>query len=490
MHLRTHSSLFTDLYQLTMAQAYFAAGIAETEGCFHLSFRTNPFDGGYALACGLEQAVEWLESLSFSGEEIGFLAEQTGNDGRALFSADFLDWLALMRFTGDVDAMAEGTVCFPREPLLRISGPLPQCQIAETALLNIVNFQTLVATKAARVCGAAAPDPVVEFGLRRAQGPDGGLSASRAAYVGGVTGTSNTLAGREYSIPVAGTHAHSWVMAFDNEIDAFRAYAQAMPNNCTFLVDTYDTIEGVRHAVEIGAELRARGHELIGVRIDSGDLAWLSKRAREVLDEAGFEQARIYASNELDEHLIVSLKDQGARIDVWGVGTKLACAWDQPALGGVYKLSAIREPGQADWTPRIKVSEQTAKVTLPGVQQVRRFRTTDGSFDGDMIYDELNPPADEPRMVHPTDPLRSTTYCVGQPHEELLVPVMRGGSRVWEAPPLAEVRLRAAEQLSRLDESHKRFLNPHVYKVGIEHGLAETRDGLIREARRIRPEKE
>lgn len=478
------SALLTDLYQLTMAHAYWRAGVTDTDACFHLFFRASPFEGGFTVACGLEQVVEYLERLRFGDDDIRYLASQTGNDGGPLFSAEFLAWLRGFRFGCDVDAVAEGTVVFPDEPLLRVSGPLAQAQIVETALLNIVNFQSLIATKAARICQAAAGDPVVEFGLRRAQGPDGGLSASRAAFVGGCVGTSNVLAGERFGVPVAGTHAHSWVMAFDSEVEAFEAYAEAMPNNCTFLVDTYDTLQGVRNAVAVGRRLRERGHELIGIRIDSGDLAWLSIRAREILDEAGFTDARIVASNELDEYLIESLKDQGAAVDMWGVGTRLATAHGQSALGGVYKLSAIRPPGGA-WVPRVKVSEQTAKTTTPGVLQVRRYLTEGGLFDGDMVVDALAPPEGDAEMVHPTDPTKRTAYPGDRAYEELLGPVFRGGSRVWDPPPLEEVRRRSGEQLGRLDASHKRFLNPHRYRVGLERAVHERRTRLILEARGI-----
>jgi len=481
-HHSGSQAMLTDLYQLTMAQAYFSSGIAETEGCFHLYFRSNPFGGGYAIGCGLEQVVEYLETLSFGDDDTAFLAMQTGADGHRLFSEEFLLWLREMRFTCDVDAVEEGTVVFPREPLLRISGPLPQCQLVETALLNIVNFQTLVATKASRCVIAADGAPVIEFGLRRSQGPDGGMSASRAAYVGGCTATSNVLAGKVHGVPITGTHAHSWVMAFDTEMEAFEAYAAALPNNATLLVDTYDTLEGVRHAVEVGHALKARGQRLIGVRIDSGDLAWLSKRAREILDDGGFPDAKVVASNELDEHLIASLKDQGAAIDVWGVGTKLATAWDQPALGGVYKLSAIRRAGE-EVTPRIKVSEQTAKVTTPGVLGIRRHRRSDGTWAGDMIYDTLCPPAGAAEMVDPEDPLRCTQYSPATVAEELLVPVFREGRLVYGLPALSESRERARTQLDELDQSHKRFLNPHTYKVGLERGLSERRLALIAQAR-------
>ena len=481
--------LFTDLYQLTMAQGYVASGMANTEACFHLSFRGNPFDGGFAVACGLGQALDYLDSLAFGAEDIAYLRTLTGNDRAPLFSEEFLGHLREFRFTADVDAVSEGTAVFPHEPLLRVSGPIVACQLVETALLNIINFQTLVATKAARVCQAAGGDPVIEFGLRRAQGPDGGISAARAAFVGGCSATSNTLAGRAYGIPVAGTHAHSWVMLFDSEAEAFSAYAEAMPNNATFLVDTYDTLEGVRRAAEEGTRLRAAGHEMIGVRIDSGDLAWLSRGAREILDEAGFPDARIVASNELDEHLIASLKDEGAQIDMWGVGTKLVTGHAQSALGGVYKLSAVRRPGGV-WEPRVKVSEQTAKVTTPGVLGVRRYLAENGRPVGDMIYDVNNPPETgrETVMVDPADPTRRKFFHVDAHYEELLEPVVRGGERVGVSPPLSEVARRTADQLDALDPSQRRFLNPHTYPVGLERGVHGVRTRLIIRARGGRKE--
>jgi len=470
--------LFTDLYELTMAQGYLAAGVGDIEGCFGMTFRENPFGGGFSIACGLEQALAYLEALRFSSEDTAYLATLAGNDGEPLFSADFLDYLESFRFAGDVDAMPEGTAVFPHEPLVRVCGPVVGCQLVETALLNAINHQTLIATKAARVCAAAGSDPVVEFGLRRAQGPDGGLSASRAAFVGGCVATSNTLAGRTWGIPVAGTHAHSWVMVFASELEAFQAYAEAMPNNCTFLVDTYDTLDGVRNAAAVGAKLREAGHEMIGVRIDSGDLAWLSRRAREILDAAGLPKARIMASSELDEHLIGSLKDDGAAIDVWGVGTKLATAYDQPALGGVYKLSAIREPG-GEWEPRIKVSEQTAKVTTPGVLAVRRYRDAQGILAGDMVYDMNDPPDSEAVMIDPADPTRRKRFGPEATYDDLLVPVMRAGERVYECPPLTEVAEKARAEIATLDPSVRRLLNPHVYPVGLERRAHAVRTRLI-----------
>jgi nicotinate phosphoribosyltransferase len=465
-----------------MAQAYYSAGVNETEACFHLFFRENPFGGGFSIACGLEQAMDYLSHLRFDPDDIAYLSGLPGVDGRPLFSGEFLAWLSDFAFTCDVDAVPEGTVVFPREPLLRVRGPIAQCQIVETALLNCINFQTLVATKAARVCLAAKGDRVVEFGLRRAQGPDGGLSASRAAYIGGCAGTSNTLAGERFGIPVSGTHAHSWVMAFDSELQAFREYAASMPNNVVFVIDTYDTLQGAHNAVVVGRELRERGYELVGVRIDSGDLAWLSKRVRTILDDGGFPQAVIVASNELDEHLISSLKDQGARIDVWGVGTKLATSWDQPALGGVYKLSAIRGSDGA-WEPRIKLSEQTAKVTTPGLQGVRRYRDAAGRLSGDMVYDEASKDAISAVMVDPTDATRRKSFSEDDSYVELLVPVLRRGNSVYAGPKIEEIRSTATASVAELDSSITRFLNPHTYPVGLEQGLNDVRTALVRAAR-------
>jgi nicotinate phosphoribosyltransferase len=474
--------LFTDFYQLTMAHGYWRSGMAELDAYFSLSFREDPFEGGFTVACGLEQALDYLTAMRFEPADLDFLATRTGNDGAPLFDPAFLEWLADFRFLGDVDAVPEGTLVFPGEPIVSVTGPIIGAQLAETALLNIINFQSLVATKAARVCLAAAGDPVVEFGLRRAQGPDGGMSASRAAYVGGCTGTSNVLAARTFGIPEAGTHAHSWVMAFDDERAAFDAYADAMPNNCTFLVDTFDTLEGVRNAVSTARGLEEAGHRFIGIRIDSGDLAWLSRRAREILDEAGFSSAKIVASNELDEHLIESLKDQGAAIDVWGVGTKLVTAHGQPALGGVYKLSAVRRPS-GEWQPRIKLSEQSVKTTVPGVLGVRRYVDAAGSPEGDMVYDTGAPPVGETVMFDPADPTRRKHFKSGHPAEELLVPVIRAGRQVYESPRLEEIRRRTGEQVARLDPTRRRFLNPHTYPVGLEQSLHERRQRLILEAK-------
>lgn len=480
--VRGGGPLLTDLYQLTMAYGYRKSGHGDVDACFHLSFRNNPFGGGFSVAAGLEQAIEYLQSLRFSEEDVAYLGSLTGSDGAPLFDDEFLGWLRDFEFTCDVAAVPEGTVVFPNEPLMRISGPITQCQIVETALLTHINFQTLIATKAARVVLAAEGDPVVEFGLRRAQGPNGGVSASRASFIGGCAGTSNVLAGQRFDIPVKGTHAHSWVMAFDTELEAFDAYAEAMPNNCVFLVDTYDTLEGVRHAVEAGTRLRERGHEMVGIRIDSGDLAWLSQRAREILDAGGFPDAKIMASNELDEYLIASLKDQHAAIDMWGVGTKLATGDGQASLGGVYKLSAVRRRG-GEWEPRIKLSEQTVKITTPGVLGVKRY-SEGGRFVADMVWDAQNPP-EQGRgiIVDPADPIREKQLSPDASAEELLVPVFAAGKLVYEVPPIAESRSRTLDQLGRLDASHQRFLNPHRYPVGLEVGLYDQRARMIAAAK-------
>jgi len=483
---RTSLALLTDFYQLTMAAAAWKGGVAGKEAVFHLSFRRSPFEGGYAVAAGLEDVVDLVLHHGFTPDDLAFLAGQQGSDGKPLFEPAFLDWLAGAKLDVDVDAVPEGTVVFPHEPLLRVRGPVVPCMLLETPLLTVVNFQTLVATKAARTVLAARGAPVVDFGLRRAQGFDGSLSASRAAYVGGVAATSNVLAGKLYGIPVKGTHAHSWVMLFDDELEAFMAYARAMPANTILLVDTYDTLEGVRHAVEVGRWLAREGHRLAGIRLDSGDLAWLSQQARKMLDEAGLADAAIVASNELDEHVIQALQDQQAAIGIWGVGTRLVTGWGEPALGGVYKLSAVRDGPDEPWIYRVKLSEQLAKTTVPGIQQVRRYRHADG-FLGDVLFDTLLglPPA--PEMVDPLDFTRRRVIPEGTPYEDLLVPVLRGGAPVWTAPPLASVRARSAEQLERFHSGVKRLVHPHAYPVGLERNLYDLRTRLILEARQRVP---
>jgi nicotinate phosphoribosyltransferase len=481
-------ALLTDLYQLTMAYGYWKNQMLNCKAVFHLSFRRQPFEGGYGIACGLSDALDYLEKFSFHPDDLAYLAGLRGNDDKAIFETKFLDYLETLRFDCDIDAIPEGNVVFPHEPLVRVTGPLLQSQLFETALLNIINFQTLIATKSARVCIAAKGNPVMEFGLRRAHGPDGALAASRAAYIGGCVSTSNVLAGKVFGIPVSGTHAHSWVMSFQNEYEAFEAYANAMPGNCVFLVDTYDSIGGIHHAIDVGRRLRSIGKDLTGIRLDSGDLNYLSIVARSILDEAGFQATKIIASNDLDEHVIASLKEQGALIDIWGVGTKLVTAFDQPTLGGVYKLGAIRI-GDGPWQKKVKLSEQTAKVSNPGSLQVRRFGDHK-EYLADMIYDELDGEPEEQTIVDIADVTIKKRISESARHHDLLAPIFRHGELVYERPSIAHIRTLAQTELGRFYAGVKRLLNPHIYPVGLETRLYANKSRLIQEAREGRPKTE
>ncbi len=477
------SPLLTDLYQLTMMQAYREQGKADFDACFHMSFRENPFKGGFAVACGLAQVADVIDTFHFVDEDIRYLECLEAPFGGKMFSEDFLAYLSELSLEVDVDAVPEGTVVFPYEPLMRVTGSLMQCQLLETLLLNIVNFQTLVATKAMRVC-LAAQVPVAEFGLRRAQGPAGGLWASRAAVVGGCASTSNVLAGKMFSLPVSGTHAHSWVMAFDSELEAFRAYAASMPRNCTLLVDTYDVRQGIENAVTVGLEMKERGEKLAAIRIDSGDLAWFSKRARRRLDEAGLADCGIVLSNDLDEYTIQSLRDQGACATAYGVGTKLATAYDQPSLGGVYKLSALRSQDGDVWEDRLKLSEQSVKLSVPGVLDVRRYQYDDGTFAGDMIFDVNKEIGIEEIIIDPRDSLRRKSMA-GMDFHTQLQPLVRKGCNILSEDGFDALvaQRRARTQIVLLDETHKRMLNPHSYAVGLERNVSERREKLVLEHR-------
>jgi nicotinate phosphoribosyltransferase len=474
------SPLLTDLYQLTMAYGYWKLGIHEREAVFHQIFRKQPFHGNYSVACGLATAVDFLQNWHFAEDDLNYLRNLCAPNGDPLFAADFLDYLRNLRFSCDVDAISEGTVIFPHEPILRIKGPLIQGQLLESTLLNIINFQTLIATKAARVCRAADGDAVLEFGLRRAQGPDGALSASRAAFVGGCAASSNVLAGKLYGIPVSGTHAHSWVTAFADEKTAFAAYAEVMPHNCTLLVDTYGTLQGVEHAIEIGKKLRQENAELRAIRLDSGDMAELSIQARQLLDAAGFTQTKIIASNNLDECVITQLKEQGAKISVWGVGTHLATGYDHPALDGVYKLSALRD-AEGQWEYKLKLSEQTAKISNPGILQVRRFMRK-GTAIMDIIYDmELGIPAHQPSMVPIEFPQEVRSLASADEAIDLLQPIFRQGSLVRPNPPIQESRDFSLQQV-------KQFVMDYpdtVYPVGLEKQLHELKQRLIVDVTRL-----
>ncbi|EAZ82605.1 nicotinate phosphoribosyltransferase [Algoriphagus machipongonensis] len=478
-------ALLTDFYQITMAYAYWKSNKAEQEAVFSLFFRKHPFQGGFTLAAGLDYVIDYCKSFKFEEKDISYLREMKAKDGAKMFDPKFLDYLAKMKFSCDIDAIEEGTVVFPNAPMIRVKGPLIQCQLLETPLLNIFNFQTLIATKAARINLAAKGEPVLEFGLRRAQGIDGALAASRASYIGGCSSTSNVMAGKLFGIPVSGTHAHSWIMSFETELEAFEAYAEAFPDQCIFLVDTYDTLNGVKNAIKVGNALRSKGKEMMGIRIDSGDLAYYSNQARQMLDEAGFPDAKIVASNDLDEHIITSLKGQEASINVWGVGTKLVTAFDQPALGAVYKLSAIKgEDGS--FVPKIKVSQQSLKINVPGLHNVKRYYSK-GKAVADMIYlegQEINPKGTV--IIDPTDNARRKRIMpLFYQEEELLKPIFRNGKLKYKSPNLETIRKRASDQLDTLDKTHKRLVNPHLYPVGLEENLHHLRTDLVLKAQQM-----
>lgn len=467
-----HSPLFTDFYQLTMMSGYLDAGKQNQNSVFELFFRKIPQQGGFCLLAGLEPALEYLENLRFADDEIAYL------DGLKLFNSAFLDQLRGFRFSGKVWAVPEGTVVMPHQPLMRVEAPLPEAQLVESALLNFINFETLIATKAARVVHAAGPEgSVLEFGLRRAQGPDGAMSASRACFIGGCDATSNALAGMRYGIPVRGTQAHSWVMSFASELESFRAYAHRYPDSALLLVDTYDTLgSGVPNAIRVARELAEQGHQLAGIRLDSGDLAALSIGARRMLDEAGFPQVRIVASNDLDEFLVESLRAQGARIDTWGVGTQMVTSKQEPALGGVYKLVSIEEA--QGWRPCMKLSSNPGKATSPGVKQVYRGQHGD-SFVGDVIAlaTESAPaghcPIHDPLYATPAQTIQAERY------QPLLEAVMENGKRTRPAPSLASLRERGLSQLSRLPVGCLRLQNPHLYPNGLSDELFQLRQSLM-----------
>ena len=480
--------LNTDLYQITMASAYWKSGIHLRDAVFHLTFRKNPFGGGYAVAAGLQQVVEFLENFGFTADDLDYLAGLKTVIGGALLDDGFLEYLANLRFSCNMEAVPEGTAVFPHEPLLRVRGPILEAQLIETPLLNIINFQTLIATKSSRICRAAQGKPIMEFGLRRAQGLDGALSASRAAYVGGCTSTSNVMAGKKYGIPVAGTHAHSWVLAFEREIDAFLAYASAMPDNCVLLVDTYDSIEGIRHAIHTAHWLAERGRKLIGVRLDSGDLDVLSRECRRMLDDAGLTDVKIFASNDLDEYELLLLNERGAEIDAWGVGTRLATAYDQPALGGVYKLSAF-EVHKGILQDKIKLSEDMHKSNLPGLLQVRRFYR-DHRMVADMIYDERDSPDGASVMISTDNPARKMSASArNEEWEDLLVPVYRAGNLVYHSPDIDAIRSRTLTQMEQIYPGVLRLKRPDRYFTGIEQRMYRRWRSMVRSLRQPKRKK-
>ena len=469
-------TLLTDLYQLTMVGGYYLLGKKDQRASFDYFFRKIPEEGGFCVAAGLEQLIDYIENIHFSPGDIDYLKSLN------LFPSAVLDYFRELRFTGDLYAVPEGTLVFPQEPLVRVTAPLPEAQFIETALLNILNFQTLVATKAARVCIAANGDPVIEFGVRRAHGPDGGLSAARAAFIGGAVATSNLMAGRAFGIPVRGTLAHSWVESFSTELESFQAYAKIYPRNCILLVDTYDTLRsGVPNAIKVGEELRGKKQgDLAGIRLDSGDLTFLSREARKMLDEAGFDRARILGSSDLDEWLIESIKKQGAEIDIWGVGTRLVTSYSCPALGGVYKLSAIFEDGHL--RPKLKVSDDPEKTTNPGVKKVYRFYDEKNFMRGDAIVfeDESLAKGQPVRVFHPMLSHISKIYPAQFEREEILVPIIQGGKRVYQNPTLKEIQEKTLRSLTHLRPEHKRLQNPHLYHVSLGEKLFQKKQELLK----------
>lgn len=476
---RQNLTLLTDLYELTMMQGYFKNKDRNETVIFDAFYRTNPSDGGYAICAGLEQVINYIKNLHFSPQDIEYLRSLT------IFDDDFLDYLKDFRFSGDIYAIPEGTVIFPREPLIKVIAPIMEAQLIETAILNIINHQSLIATKAARVCQAARGDGIMEFGLRRAQGPDAGIYGARAAMIGGCIGTSNVLAGQLFDVPVKGTHAHSWIMSFPDEYTAFKTYAELYPSACILLVDTYDTLKsGVPNAIRVFTEMREAGIPLTfyGIRLDSGDLAYLSKKARKMLDAAGFPDAVISASNDLDEFLIDSLKVQGAAITSWGVGTNLITSKDCPAFGGVYKLAAIQDK-DGNFIPKIKLSENTEKVTNPGNKTIYRIYEKDsGKVKADLIclvderFDEKEPLL----LFDPVEPWKKTKLAGGSyTMREIMTPIFRKGECVYTSPKVMDIRTYCRQELDTLWDETKRFVNPHQVYVDLSKKLYDIKIDLL-----------
>lgn len=476
-------SLLTDLYELTMMQGYYKSGNKEV-AVFDAFFRKNPCDGAYSVCAGLEQVIDYINNLHFDGDDINYLRSL------GIFDEDFLEYLSDFHFSGDIYAIPEGSIMFPREPMLKVVAPIMEAQLIETAVLNIINHQSLIATKAARVCYAAQGDGVMEFGLRRAQGPDSGTYGARAAVIGGCKGTSNVLTGQLFHVPVLGTHAHSWIMSFEDEYTAFKTYAKMYPKACTLLVDTYDTLKsGVPNAIRVFKEMREEGIELTnyGIRMDSGDLAYLSKEARKMFDEAGFPDAVIAASNDLDEYLIETLKSQGAKITSWGVGTNLITAKDNPSFGGVYKLAAIERDGV--FVPKIKLSENTEKVTNPGDKTFYRIYDKEtGKIKADLICltDEVYHEDEDLLLFDPVEPWKKTKLKGGSyTMREMLVPVIRGGKCIYHSPSVMEIRDICTREKDTLWEESKRFVNPQEIHVDLSKKLYDLKNELLNEMHKV-----
>ena len=474
-------TLLTDFYELTMMQGYFKNPTDQTV-IFDVFYRDNPCGGGYAITCGLEQVIEYVENLHFTSEDIEYLRSLN------TFDEDFLEYLSSFHFSGDIYAIPEGTVVFPHEPLLKVIAPVIEAQLLETAILNIINHQSLIATKASRVVYAARGDGIMEFGLRRAQGPDAGIFGARAAVIAGCVGTSNVLTGQMFNVPLSGTHAHSWIMSFPDEYTAFKTYAKLYPNACILLVDTYDTLKsGVPNAIRVFEEMREEGIPLTryGIRLDSGDLAYLSKEAYKMLAAAGFDDAIISASSDLDEYLIDSLKAQDAKINSWGVGTNLITSKDNPAFGGVYKLAAIKDKDSDEFIPKIKLSENTEKVTNPGNKTIYRiYNKSTGKIKADLIClnDEKFDENETMVIFDPIDTWKKTrvlggTYIM----RELLKPIFLKGKKVYESPSVMELQAYCRQEMDTLWEESKRLVNPHEVYVDLSQKLYDLKAKLLEE---------
>ena len=472
-------TLLTDLYELTMMQGYFENEDVNQTVIFDMFYRSNPEGNGYAICAGLEQVIDYIKNLHFTEDEIAYLK------GLGMFKPAFLDYLRDFRFTGDIYAIPEGTVIFPREPLVKVIAPIMQAQLVETAILNIINHQSLIATKTARIVRAAQGDGVMEFGCRRAQGPDAAIYGARAAIIAGCVGTSNVLCGQMFNVPVSGTHAHSWIMSFQDELSAFRAYAKLYPDACILLIDTYDTLDsGLPHAIQVFKELREQGikPKRYGIRMDSGDLAYLSKKVKAALDAEGFTDAIISASNDLDEGLIGSLKAQGATINSWGVGTNLITSKDCPAFGGVYKLAAIWNETERQFVPKIKISENAEKITNPGDKKIYRIYDLEGMIVADLIAlaDEEFSSEDPLLLFDPIETWKKTLLPGGSyTMRELLIPVFRNGECVYESPTVMEIQKRCREELDTLWEESKRFEYPHQTYVDLSRKLWNLKNNLL-----------
>lgn len=479
-------TLMTDLYELTMMQGYFRNKDRNETVIFDAFYRSNPMDSGYAVCAGLEQVIEYINDLHFSAEDIEYLR------GLGIFDEDFLEYLKNFHFSGDIYAIPEGSVMFPREPMIKVIAPIMEAQLVETAILNIINHQSLIATKTSRVCFAARGDGIMEFGLRRAQGPDAGTYGARAAMIGGCIGTSNVLAGRLFDVPVKGTHAHSWIMSFPDEYTAFKTYADMYPSACILLVDTYDTLKsGVPNAIRVFREMRENGIPLTfyGIRLDSGDLAYLSKKARKMLDEAGFTDAVISASNDLDEYLIDSLKVQGCKITSWGVGTHLITSKDWPSFGGVYKLAAIQDSATGEFIPKIKLSENSEKITNPGNKTIYRiYDKATGKIKADLIclvdeaFDENEPLI----LFDPNEPWKKTKLLPGTYElRELMVQVFDKGNCIYHSPKVMDIRSYCQKELDTLWEETRRLVNPHDVYVDLSQKLYDMKIGLLNEMSQV-----